>query len=161
MNWITNKYWYLLYVNIREREREYLFYLCIYCYHRGVNTISNWTSTGQKWVHLWTARDWLCWTQRKLLAPSHRHHLYIPATKIRSCKLNAGITQRRKRRETPVVFPSTPLKYIHHWQNSGVCTKLNSLFKGFSRFCNKSLAERLKSKEVCYSEIFISVLEII
>jgi len=51
-------------------------------YYRVATTITDGLGLGQQWVHLGAGQLWLCWTQWKLLAASHRSHsCSSPATK--------------------------------------------------------------------------------
>ncbi|XP_064498108.1 ras GTPase-activating-like protein IQGAP2 isoform X6 [Pseudopipra pipra] len=59
----------------RRRQNIAYEYLChLEEAKRGVTTISDWPSLGQRHVRLGAAWHWLCRTWRKLLAASHRSH---------------------------------------------------------------------------------------
>ncbi|XP_027738665.1 ras GTPase-activating-like protein IQGAP2 isoform X9 [Empidonax traillii] len=72
----------------RRRQNIAYEYLChLEEAKRGVTTISDWPSLGQRHVCLGAAWHWLCRTWRKLLAASHRSHPCGPsAAKTWLCK---------------------------------------------------------------------------
>ncbi|XP_051644097.1 ras GTPase-activating-like protein IQGAP2 isoform X8 [Manacus candei] len=74
----------------RRRQNIAYEYLChLEEAKRGVTTISDWPSLGQRHVRLGAAWHWLCRTWRKLLAASHRSHPCGPsAAKTWPCKPN-------------------------------------------------------------------------